>query len=461
MRVRTSVRTVRATLAAVLAAALFHAQVAQAQGIRLLRDAEIEALVGEYAAPVLRVAGLGASNIRIHLVKSRDFNAFVVDGNNMFLNAGAIMKAETPNMLIGVIAHEAGHIAGGHLARLRATVARAQTAAFMLQLLGMAAMAVGAATGGGDDLGEAGAAVMYGGQSAVQRSILAYQQVEEGSADQAAVTYLNQTKQSSEGMLRTFRLFAEQGRYTLANADPYLMSHPMPAARIAQLENLARSSPYFNNRDSEALQLRHDLVRAKLDGFMNDRSPDTTLRKYPASNTSLPARYARAIARYFAGGMRAAAGEIDALIAAQPENPYFHELKGQFLLESNQAQAAVAPLRKAANLAPNSPLIRTLFAQSLLATGTDSDLKEAVGHLQKALARENQNALGYRLIGQAYGRLNRIGDAALASAQYYFYSGDLKNAKQQATTARQLLPENSTGWIRADDILNFKPPKAS
>ncbi|RME99245.1 MAG: M48 family peptidase, partial [Alphaproteobacteria bacterium] len=218
-----------------------------------IRDAEIENLIRDYATPIFRVAGLGSQNITIHLVADRSFNAFVIDGQNMFFHVGTLMRSETPNQVIGVIAHETGHIAGGHLSRLRQAIAQARSTSLITRLIGIAIMGAGVAAGGGGSVGSAGAAVMLGGQSMVQRSVLAYRRTEESAADQAALAYLNATQQSAKGMLQTFAFFANQGLASLRHVDPYLLSHPMPQQRIVQLRTMAKQSSYYNKKDPPEL----------------------------------------------------------------------------------------------------------------------------------------------------------------------------------------------------------------
>lgn len=445
-----------AVLAATIAVAANVPTAAEARG--LIRDAETEALIREYARPIFKVAGLSSQGIKIHLINDQSFNAFVVDGQNMFIHVGALAQSKTPNQLIGVIAHETGHIAGGHLARLRKQISRARSGMLMLQALAIAAIATGAATGtGGNDLGEAGAALLYGSQSVVQRSILAYRRAEESSADLAAVRYLNATKQSIGGMLETFEYFADQGLASLRYVDPYVQSHPMPRQRIAQLRELARSSPYAHKKDVLKLQLRHDMVRAKLDGFLN--SPATVFNKYPKTDQRLPARYARAIARYKEGNLRAAITAIDGLIAVQPKNSFLWELKGQFLYEKGKSAEAVAPLRKAVALNPRSGLIRIMLAQALLSTKNARHVDETIKHLRKAIGSERTSPEGYRVLANAYGRKGMIAEAQLASAHRYLYSGKVPLAKQQAKRAKKGLRRGSVGWRQADDIIVFQPPR--
>lgn len=425
-----------------------------------IRDAEIEALIADYSNPILRAAGLGSQNIRIHLINDRSFNAFVVDGQNMFLHVGSIMKSSTPNQLIGVIAHEAGHIEGSHISRMQTQIARAQTAALFFQLLGIASMAAGAFGGGGNDLAEGGAAIMYGGQSAAMRSFLNYKRAEESAADQAAVRYLNVTKQSSRGMIETFKLFLEQSSTAGRGVDPYAQTHPLPQERIASLQQLAVTSPYFGQRDSPDLQLRHDMVRAKLDAFINKKNRAVVFRDYPDSNQGLPARYARAIATCYSQGSRAALPLIDQLIAAQPTNAYFHEFKGQCLMEEGGSMnEAIPPLRTAVKLAPRASLIRVMLAQALLASNNNAVLNEAVENLKLALVNETTNAAAFTQLANAYARLNKQADAELATANAYFHRGRFTDAKMQAKRAQAGFPLGSPNWLKADDIINFQPPK--
>ncbi len=448
------IRAGHSSLVLLLASLLLFAQTAGGYAAGLIRDAEIEELIADYATPIFRAANLTAQNINIHIVNDKAFNAFVIDGQNMFIHVGAITKSETPNQLIGVIAHEAGHIAGGHLARLKVQIARMQSAALIMNLIGIGAMIGGAVSGGGNDVGEAGAAVLYGGNALIQRSILSYRRVEESSADQAAVSYLNATKQSTSGMLETFRQFADQSVASVNFIDPYVQSHPMPQDRIVQLRDLAQRSPYFGAKDAPALQFRHDMARAKLEAFTNKNNAQYVLRKYPEKDQTLPARYARAISRYFASGAQGAANDLDSLIAEQPNNPYFHELKGQFLLESGKTKASIAPLRQAVALSPKSGLMRVMLAQALIGTDDPGVVKEAIDHLQKALVKEQQSVIGYRQLAIAYGRLNRIPEAQLASAQSFFFEGNADFAKVHAERAMMAFPTGSPNWVKANDIIS-------
>ncbi len=456
-------RTTPATrAAAVFAAVLAASGPAQAQGdlaqnLPIVRDAEIEQLLREYAQPVLRTAGLAQQNIRVVIINERSFNAFVADGRRIFINTGALMESETPNQIIGVLAHETGHIAGGHLSKMREEIAKASTQSILATILGVGAMV--AASRGGANTQNAGMAAITAPQEMIRRSLLAYMRAQEEQADRAGVKFLTATGQSPKGMYETFKRLADQILFTARSADPYVQSHPMPAERVAALANLAQASPYWNKKDSPELQLRHDLMRAKLFGFL-DR-PDAAARRYPASDTSLAARYARAISTYRHSELRTAVAQIDGLIQAQPNNPYFYELKGQALLESGKAAEAIAPLRHAVQLAPNPALIQVMLGQALIATNNPKLAEEAVNLLREALAREPEVPDGYTQLAMAYGRKGDLAQADLASAQAAAARGDMQTARNLAARAKTRFPVGTPGWVKADDIVASKPSKGS
>lgn len=442
-------------VAAALALAA-HPVVAQEQAQRrpnIIRDAEIEGLLRDYMRPIWAAAGLTQQNIRVVLIADPSFNAFVMDGKRIFVNTGALMQAETPNEIIGVLAHETGHIAGGHLARMRQQMETAQTAAIVGMLLAVGGVAAGA---GSNNVGGNPGGLIVGQQEMIRRTLLAYQRGEEQSADRAAVSYLTATKQSPRGMLKTFERFQNDQLFISQRVDPYVLSHPMARERIAALEELAAKSPYLNVKDPPALQARHDMMRAKLVGFT--QRPDAVARRYPLSDNSLPARYARAISAYRFGSIPDALRQIDALIAEQPGNPYFYELKGQALLEGGRAREATAPLRKASQLSGGNPLIRTMLGQALVENGDKSSTDEAIRELNFGLQRDSNSSTGWRYLATAYGQKGDLANADLASAQSAFYGGDYKLARELAGRARLKFPLGSPGWLKADDIVNYKPP---
>ncbi len=424
----------------------------------LVRDAEIENLLRDYAEPIFGAAGIRKGSVQIILINDRSFNAFVTDGRRMFINVGAIMDAKTPNELIGVIAHESGHIAGGHLVRLREQASNAQILAVVGMLLGAGAVVGAAASGdrvGGSGTGAMGA--ILGPSELVRRSMLSYQRSEEQAADRAAINYLDKTGQSPKGLLDTFRRFAQESMFRTASVDPYTISHPLPADRIANLETLAAKSPNINAKDSPALIARHEMARAKLFGFI--ASPEEVGRRYPIRDMSLGARYARAIVDYRYKRLGDALSKVDGLLAEQPNNPYFHELKGQALLEFGRPNEALPSLRRAVGLVPGAVPIRVMLGHALVSTEKPALVDEAIRELSNAAVREPENADAFRFLARAYGIKGNVAMAELAAAQSYFAEGDYQNAVQQAARAQDKFPKNSGNWLKAEEILTYRPPR--
>ena len=432
-----------------------HAQ--QGKGPPVLRDTETEQLLRDYTRPILRAAGLEKQNIQMVIINNKSFNAFVADGRRIFVNYGAIMQSTTPNQLIGVLAHETGHLAGGHLSKFRDQLARTQTQLIIAMLLGVGALAAGAASGGSNGAASnIGAAAISAPQAIARRSLLSYQRQQEENADRAGVKFLNATGQSAKGMYETFKRFTDESLFAARGADPYVQSHPMPIDRVNALAELARTSPYWDKKDDPALQMRHDMVRPKISAFMERQ--DTIYRRYPMSDTSLPGRYAHAISTYLHGDLGSALAQIDALIKLQPQNPYFYEVRGQALLEGAHPEEAIAPLRRAVQLSHRAPLIEMLLGQALVASNNKATTDEAITILRAALAREPEAPLGYMQLAMAYGRKGDYAQADLASAQAAYLRGDNKTARELASRAKTRFAIGTPGWVKADDIVSAKIP---
>jgi predicted Zn-dependent protease len=459
LRKKASALTALVTAAAIALLPVPATQAQEGRGPPVLRDTETEQLLREYTRPILRAAGLEKQNIQMVIINDNSFNAFVADGRRIFVNYGAILQSETPNQLIGVLAHETGHLAGGHLSKLREQLANAQTQMIIAMLLGAGALVAGAGRGssGNNGLANAGAAAIAGPQEMIRRSLLSYQRQQEENADRAGVKFLTATQQSPKGMYETFKRFTSESLFAARGADPYLQSHPMPAERVAALQEFASTSPYWDKKDDPALQLRHDMVRAKVSAFME--RPELVYRRYPQTNDSMPARYARAISTYLHGDLRSALTQIDALIAVQPNNPYFYEVRGQALLESGKPADAIAPLRKAVALSNNAPLIEMLLGQALVGTDNKAYTDDAIRILRAAVAREPEAPLGYMQLAMAYGRKGDYAEADLASAQAAYLRGDNKTARELATRAKTRFAVGTPGWVKADDIVASKPPR--
>lgn len=446
-----------AVLGGLVAAALVgSAPSASAQNLPLIRDTEIEGILSDYAKPLFKAAGLGSGRIRMRIVQNDAFNAFVLDGKNVFVHTGTLMQANTPNEVIGVIAHETGHITGGHMAALRARIAKDQTRSLLAQILGIGLIVAGGVTGG-EGLGGAGQGVLFGGNEVIMRSLLAERRQQESAADQAGVTFLNATQQSGRGMLATFERFAAQEYISDAQKDAFARSHPLSTERLARLRKLIETSPYFGNKDTPELQLRHDLMRAKLSGYLE--KPQTVFNRYPESDQSLPARYARALARFFMGGagaLEAALADVDGLIASRPTYPYFWEVKGDLLMRAGRNRDAIPSLRQAIKLDPNASLIRVQLAGALQEDSSPAAINESVALLRKSLI-EDENSRAFRLLANSYYKQGKQPEADAMIAQAYFLEGDLKQAQLFAKRAQTKLRSGTPEWLKNDDIINYKP----
>ena len=432
---------------------------AHAQGLPLIRDAEIEALLQDYAKPIFSAAGFGTGRVTVRIVRNESFNAFVVDGANVFINTGTLLQGKTPNEVIGVIAHESGHIAGGHMAALRARVAKDQTRALLTQILGIGAMVAGGVAGGdsGRETMAGGQAIMQGGTQVIMRGLLSERRAQESAADQAGVKFLTETKQSGRGMLATFERFKEQEYLSEQFQDPFIRTHPVAGDRLAHLSAIVTASPYVNQKDPAPLQLRHDLMRAKLSGYLEP--PNIVLNRYPETDKSLPARYARAIAKFFRGGpgaLQAAVQDIEGLIRENPSYPYFYELKADLLMRSGRMAQAIPDLRRALKLAPDASLIRVELASALQSAGGPGASTESISLLRKALVSD-ENAHAYRLLANAYYKEGKGPQADAMTAQAYFCEGDVKQAQIFAKRAQRQLHAGSPEWLKNDDIINYKP----
>ena len=459
-RARTMVHTLGAAIGALALAAQLAAPPAAAQGMPLIRDTEIEVLLKDYSLPIFKSAHVASQNITMRIIRHDSFNAFVADGHNVFMNTGTLQQAKTPNEVIGVIAHETGHITGGHLAALRARIARDQTKALLFSVLGIGAMIAGGVShsSNASNVGGLGQGVMLGGNDVILRGILSERRSQESAADQAGMIFLNATHQSGRGMQSVFERFRQQEYITDQQQDPFMRSHPVAADRLARLENAVNQSPYVNVKDSPALQFRHDMMRAKLAGFLESAS--AVSNSYPQSDQSFPARYARAIAANCSGRCAKAIGQLDALIAEMPQNPYLHELKGDMLYATGKVREAIPHLQKALQLiGQDAPLIEVDLAQAMLGTDDPAMLDDALNRLRKASINEEDNSTAFRLLSTAYYKKRLEPQANLAVARADFIDGDYKKAVIFAKRAQVGFKPGTPEYIRTEDIITFKPEK--
>lgn len=412
----------------------------------VIRDAEIEDIIRGYATPLLQAAGISPGDVDLVLVNDDAINAFVAGGMNIFIYTGLLRRAQGPDEVIGVLAHEIGHIAGGHLARLNSELESASTQALLAAILGVAA---GVAAGRAD----VGAAVAVGGQSSAVRGLLAHTRVQESAADQAAFRFLEATNRSAQGLVDLLGRLSDQELVSSRYQDPYVRTHPLSRDRLETAKiAVAQEGPTAQKASAEDRR-RFARMQAKLAGFTDP--PAATLDRYTGDDVD--SRYARAIAHYRRGDLGQALPLIDRLIADEPEDPFLLELKGQMLFENGRLPEAVSAYKQATALRPDDPALLAPAARAMVETGQDLD--GAIEMLNRVIVHEPRNPGAWRQLGIAYGKQDDIGQASAALAESAMLAGRRDDAILQANRAQSLLPQGSPGWLRAEDILRAAKPK--
>lgn len=436
----------RALAVAGMATFLAAATPAHAQGVGIIRDAEIEDLIIRFATPLFKAAKV-RSTPKVNLVSDRRFNAFVVEDGTLFVNYGTILESQTPGALKAVLAHEIGHLAGGHLARIRERAEINGTMQAVALVLGAGAIVASSASGGGGEIGEMASAFILASQSAGQNDLLAFRRSEESTADAAGLKYLESAGQSPKGMVDVLTHLT-QDQVARTGASSYLSTHPDADERLNHVTNAAKSSKFWSKRDSAADIRALALAQAKLSGFLE--SQQTVLNRYPNSDKSQAARYARIITAYKSGAAVSALTQMPQLASASPSNPYFQELLGQMYFETGKAKSAIAPLKKAISLAPDATQIRILYGQALTDTG---NYAEAVLQLNRASREEPDNPRPFLLLSRAYAGMGKQGEASLAAAEAAMARGEKGTALGLARQAQRQLDKTSPAWLRAEDII--------
>ena len=417
---------------------------AEAQKLSFIRDAEIENTIRSYATPLFQAAGLEPSAIRIYLVNDKKLNAFVAGGQKLFLNTGLLIKSENAGQVIGVIAHETGHISGGHLSRTRDALKNSSASTILSVVLGTVA-----AVGG---RGDVGSAIIAGGQQMGTRSFLQYSRTQEGAADAAAMRFLDATGQSARGMLEFFEILGDQELLSVKRQDPYYRSHPLTRERISAVSAFVERSPHSEKPSRSVFEERHSRMKAKLRAFIEPIS--RTLRHYKKEDTSLEARYARAIAYYRRPDLDKAIPLVDGLIAERPADPYFQELKAQMLYENGRIAESLPYYNRAATLDPGSYLLRRGLAQAQLSTDDPDLLDRAITNLLIVANNDKTDWFSWRLLGTAYGKAGKMAESSLALGEAALLSNKPADARFHAERAAGLLKEGSAGWMQAQDILH-------
>ena len=417
----------------------------RAEAISLIRDTEIETTIRIFAEPLLRTAGIADDAFKVQIVKDAALNAFVARGQQVFLTTGLLRRSKNAEQVLGVIAHEIGHIAGGHLTRLHSALQKAGKTAMITQILGLTIGAVAQNPA-------VAAAITSSAQHVVTRSFLKFSRGQEQSADQAATSYLDKVGISGKGLLEFLKVLSDQEFLQTSNQDPYVRTHPLTRARINFMENHVKKTPASKNKLPLDFVLRHLRMVAKLNAFIDP--PKKTLDKYRKNDRSIPARYARAIAIYREGDLSKALSEIKILISDFPKDPYFVELKGQMLFENGHLPEAMKAYRQAVILLPDAPLFRTSLAHLILEMNRAELNDLALKHVKYALRLDRFMPTAWRLAGTVYGRKKQFGLSAWSLAEYNILINRKRLALAQAMRALRILKVGSPAWLRATDIKN-------
>ncbi|PHZ83776.1 peptidase [Paremcibacter congregatus] len=412
-------------------------------GLSILRDAEIEHTIRMMSEPIFDAAELDKNAVSTYLINDDSLNAFVAGGQNIFLHSGLLITAKDANQVIGVIAHETGHITGGHLSRFSDGVKSATVMSLIGAVLGAAAIAAGA--------GDAGMALILGGQQVGTRTFLKYSRTQESAADQAGLTFLEKSGQSGVGLIDFLDYLGDQELMSSRYRDPYAGTHPVSSERISKLRDRVETSPYFKKPTPAAIEHEFKRLQAKLYGYL--KPPYATLNKYPLKDQSLYGKYARAFAYHQKHEPAKALKELEDLLGEYPNDPFFWETKGQILYENGKVRESILPYQNAVKNLPDESLIRVSLAQSLIATEDDQFLKEAVQHLEYAISRDRQNAFAWHQMSVAQHRLNHEAMTYYATAERFLLIGNLRGAMINARHAVDSLPKNTPNWYRAQDIL--------
>jgi len=413
--------------------------------VPLIRDAEIEHTLRVYGDPIFKAAGVNPNSVKLFIVNDDSLNAYVAGGQNMFIHTGLIMATNTPDVLMGVMAHETGHIAGGHLARGTEQLKNAALGSILTFVLGAAAAVASKQP-------EAAAAVISGGQNVVMKNYLSFTRANEQAADQSALNSLDKLGISSEGLLKMFEILQRNERAHPSSPDPYMLTHPLTRDRVDFVREHTQKSKIPEGQYPKQYLALHQRMVAKLYGFIE--SPEKTMRKYPVSDKSVAGRLARAVAYYKMPDTERAIAEMDGLIEESPKDPFFHELKGQILFENGKVNEAANEYKIAVNLLPDSALILADLGKVEIAQDLPSTLRPAISHLEKSTNLDNSNASTWHLLATAYGRANDMPMSYLALAEEASLEDDNKTALRMANQAIRTLKEGSPARRRAEDIKN-------
>jgi len=424
---------------------------AQANAVFALRDTETEELLRSYELPLARAAGLNVNSVHVYLMGDLSVNAFATQPEDIFVFAGILLWVKSPSELIGVMAHETGHLSAGHSSRTSDAISKATVPMLLSMVIGLAVMLAGG--------GQAGMAIMSLGQAIAEGQFMQFSRIQESSADQIAAKLLLATHQSPLGLYHTFQRFAQEEAMASGHMDPYAADHPVGQDRVSNLQELVDASPYRDVPDPPQSVRALQMVQAKLAGFI--LPVDEVLRRYPPGNTTAPARYARAMAYMRKPLLQQALSEINSLIKDEPDNPYFYEVLGQIHVMMAKPALGVPAYENAVRLKPDAPQLRAALATAQLAAEDPALAPAALANLKVALLAEGEDPFTWYEMAHAYSLMKNQPMADLASAESAYNGGNYRQALLFASRARRGLPQGSADWQRANDIIGAAPAQAA
>lgn len=413
-----------------------------ANSATLINDTEIEKEITNIIMPIAKAADIPENRLKIYIVRDDSFNAFVRGGEDIFVYTGLLKQIKNPNALRAVVAHELGHTIGGHMVQISQRMHDEIVRALIIQTLG-----VGLMVAGGNP--SAGAGVMAGATGIAQQSLLSFSRDEERMADDMAIDLMIRANQNPNGLIEVFEQMRDISGEFESRINPNRINHPLTSERMNNAKLKISKLKKIPTQQKSAIaqeNKNYEILRAKLIGYLD--TDKNVIIKYPYTDKSDAAIYARAIANMQSGNLDTAKTGTQTLIARNPNNPYYYELLGDIEYQYGAYDDSVASYEKSLKLTKNAPQIETALALVLSERNKLGD-KERAKELCKRVILTEPSPLSYWILA----RVTDGGESDWAMAEYYNMNGDKKNAKKYAKSAQKKSKKDSPEYIKSEDIL--------
>ncbi|MFQ6729709.1 MAG: M48 family metalloprotease [Alphaproteobacteria bacterium] len=411
-----------------------------AHAVSMINDTETEKLLADLIQPLANAAKIPDGRLKIHIVDDDDFNAFVSGGEDVYIYTGLLKQIKTPNALQAVVAHEMGHMLGGHTAQMADRLSAEMKRTMLIQALGVGLMVAG----GNPSLG---AGVLAGSSGIAQQSMLAFTRDEERIADNMGVNLMIDAGQNPNGFVTVFEQMRDLTGELESKINPNRINHPLTNERLNNVKSQIKQSDIKNTHTAQPDE--YEMVRAKLIGYLDNSK--SVLAKYPYTDKSSPALYARAIANMRNGNLDGAKMGVQTLISRMPDNPYMYELMGDIEYQFGHYDDSVRAYEQALKLTKNAPQIQTALALVLTERKKPNDDTRAI-ELCKASLLSEPTAFTYWVLARAYGD-NDNGRSAWAMAEYYHMNKKEDEAKKYAKIAQKHLKKTDPEYIKAGELV--------